>query len=246
MKKSGKLKNLIKNTFKFIIALPIVFTLFAATIILIFRFINPPVSAFMLKKSDISFEQPFYNNEQKHEWVNLNNISRNLTLAVIASEDQKFLDHFGFDIEQIEKAINEMDRGRRIRGASTISQQVVKNLFLSGEKNFIRKAVEAELTLLVELLWSKRRIIEVYLNIAEFGRDVFGAEAAAKYFYKKNAKKLTRGQAAMLAAVLPSPARYSVNYPSGRLINRQARVLRFMEQIGGTRTVQGLYDQINF
>lgn len=242
MKKPGKIRTIIKNSLKFIIALPVVFTLFTATIILIFRFINPPVSAFMFMKSDISFEQPFYNDKQKHEWVSLDNISRNLALAVIASEDQKFLDHFGFDLEQIEKAFDEMDRGRRVRGASTISQQVVKNLFLTGEKNFVRKAVEAELTLLVELLWSKRRIIEVYLNIAEFGRDVFGAEAASKYFYKKNARKLTKGQAAMLAAVLPSPIRYSVNYPSGRLINRQARVIRFMGQLGGTPVVKELYE----
>lgn len=236
-----KIIIVIRNLIKFIIAFAAVFTILFSIIILIFRFVNPPVTAFMFNKSGISFQEPFYNYEQKQKWVSLKNISKNLTLAVIASEDQKFLDHFGFDVEQIEKAFNEMDRGRRVRGASTISQQVVKNLFLSGKKNFVRKIVEAELTILVEILWSKNRIIEVYLNIAEFGRDIFGAEAASNYFYKKPAKNLNKGEAAMLAAVLPSPIRYSVTHPSGRLINRRANIMRSMDQLGGTILVDKLY-----
>ena len=127
---------------KFIFSFAIIFTLFSAIIILIFRFVNPPVTAFMFNKSNISFDDPFYNNDQKQKWVSLENISKNLILAVIASEDQKYLEHFGFDLDQIEKAIDEMDRGKRVRGASTISQQVVKNLFLSGEKNIFRKVIE--------------------------------------------------------------------------------------------------------
>lgn len=236
-----KVKQLFLNFIKFIIALAVVFTVFVSVIILIFRFINPPISAFMLSKSEISFEKPFYNNAQKQKWVGLENISKNLILAVIASEDQKFLLHYGFDLEQIEKAFDEMERGRRVRGASTISQQVVKNLFLSGDKNIIRKAVEAELTMLVEILWSKKRIIEVYLNIAEFGRDTFGAEAAANSFYRKPAKSLNKSEAALLAAVLPSPIRYSVKNPSVRLINRRDRIIRFMDQLGGTKIINDLF-----
>jgi monofunctional biosynthetic peptidoglycan transglycosylase len=236
-----KTQPILLNSIKFIIALPVAFTVFTSLIILIFRFINPPVTAFMFIKSDISFENLFYNYEQSQKWVSLENISKNLTLAVIASEDQKFLYHFGFDIEQIEKAYDDMERGRRVRGASTISQQVVKNLFLSGSKNFIRKGIEAELTLLIELLWSKKRIIEVYLNIAEFGRDVFGAEAASIKFYKKSAKNLNKSEAAMLAAVLPNPIRYSATKPSGWLINRRDRILKFMGQVGGNSAIESLY-----
>ena len=227
---------------KFIFSFAIIFTLFSAIIILIFRFVNPPVTAFMFNKSNISFDDPFYNNDQKQKWVSLENISKNLILAVIASEDQKYLEHFGFDLDQIEKAIDEMDRGKRVRGASTISQQVVKNLFLSGEKNIFRKVIEAELTILVEILWSKKRIIEVYLNIAEFGRDVFGAEAASSKFYRKTAKRLNKSESALLAAVLPSPTRYSVTNPSGRLINRRERILRFMDQLGGIRKLDKLFN----
>lgn len=236
-----KISSLILQSLKFIFALALSFTLLAAIIIFIFRFFDPPVTAFMLNNSKLSFSNPFYEDNQDQEWVGLNRISKNLTLAVIASEDQKFINHFGFDIEQIEKAYVEMEKGSRVRGASTISQQVVKNLFLSNSKNFIRKGIEAELTLLLELLWSKQRIIEVYLNIAEFGENIYGAEAASNYYFKKSAYKLNKNEAAKLAAVLPNPVRFSILKPTGRLLHRKERIMKFMEQIGGISSIESLY-----
>ncbi len=159
---------------------------------------------------------------------------------MVASEDQRFPDHGGFDFKQIEKALDDAERGGRARGASTISQQVAKNLFLWNGRSYLRKGLEAWYTVLIETLWSKRRILEVYVNIAEFGRGVYGAEAASQAFFHKPAAKLSRGEAARLAAVLPSPKRMRAESPSAYVLRRQGEIERQMAALGGTAYIAGL------
>ena len=162
------------------------------------------------------------------DWESLSNISPNMRLAVIGSEDQLFYDHFGFDLTAIKKAIRNNEKGRRLKGGSTISQQTAKNAFLLPHRNYFRKGLEAYFTLLIELLWSKERIIEVYLNVIEFGNGIYGVEAASQQYFKKPASKLTRGEAALLAAVLPNPIRYRVDKPSSYILRRKNWIKRQM------------------
>ena len=165
----------------------------------------------------------------KKDWENLDNISENMQLAVICAEDQKFTEHAGFDVEAISKAMEHNRTSKKKRGASTISQQTAKNVFLTPDRSWLRKGLEVYFTLLIEAIWSKKRILEVYLNIAEFGDGIYGAEAAAQHFFKKSAKKLTRAEAARLAAVLPSPLRYSAANPSKYVLKRQQWILNQMQ-----------------
>lgn len=166
----------------------------------------------------------------------LEDISDNIKLSVIASEDQKFFDHFGFDVEQIQKAIEERDK--RVRGASTITQQVAKNLFLWGGQNFVRKGLEAYFTMMIELVWDKKRILEVYLNVAQFGENIYGAEAAAQIFYNKKASQLNNYEAAVLAAVLPNPERYSAKNLTGYVVYRRNNIIRQMNYLGGKKFIE--------
>jgi monofunctional glycosyltransferase len=170
----------------------------------------------------------------QRKWRDFDRISPQLALAVIASEDQRFPDHNGFDFEQIQKAMDEAERGGRSRGASTITQQVAKNLFLWNGRSYVRKGLEAWFTLLIETLWPKQRILEVYLNIAEFGRGIYGAEAAAQVYFRKPARNLSRAEAARLAAVLPSPRRYSAANPGPYVQRRQYQIEAQMSALGGT------------
>jgi len=167
-------------------------------------------------------------------------ISPQMAVAVVAAEDQRFADHFGFDVKAIEKAMAYNERNRKTRGASTISQQTAKNLFLWSDRSWVRKGFEAYFTLLIETLWSKERILEVYLNIVEFGDGVYGAEAAAQYYFSKPAVHLTASEAALLGAVLPNPNRMKVNAPSTRVRERQAWILNQMNRLGGSQYVNQL------
>jgi monofunctional biosynthetic peptidoglycan transglycosylase len=153
---------------------------------------------------------------------------------VVASEDQKFPEHWGFDVESIEKAYSLNQHSHRVRGASTISQQVAKNLFLWSGRSYFRKGLEAYFTLLIEGCWPKRRILEIYLNIAEFGYGTYGAEAAAQRFFHKSAARLSRGDAAVLAAVLPNPVHFSAAAPSRYLQQRRDWILGQMQALGGS------------
>ena len=176
----------------------------------------------------------------QYDWVNLENISPSVQLAVIASEDQRFPDHFGFDFEAIQRAIKYNEKSpKRVRGASTISQQTAKNLILWHGQNWLRKGLEVPATLLLEITWSKKRILEVYLNIAEFGNGIFGIEAASHYYFKKAAKNLTSNEAALLAAILPNPIIYNANKPSALIRKKQAWILRQMRNLG-TEYLNGL------
>ncbi|MGC1389395.1 MAG: monofunctional biosynthetic peptidoglycan transglycosylase [Steroidobacteraceae bacterium] len=197
------------------------------------RWVDPPYSAFMAEAQIAAWMNRDRTYELRHEWVDLAHISPNLALAVVASEDQKFPEHWGFDVGAIEKAYELNQHNHRVRGASTISQQVAKNLYLWSGRSYLRKGLEAYFTILIESLWPKRRILEIYLNVAEFGAGIYGAEAAAQKFFHKPAARLTRDDAAILAAVLPSPQRLSAAAPSRYVRERSDWILNQMQALGG-------------
>jgi len=197
------------------------------------RWINPPFTAFMAEAQIEAWARRDHHYAFRHAWVDLDRISPNLPLAVVAAEDQKFPAHWGFDVAAIEKAYALNQNNHKVRGASTISQQVAKNLFLWSGRSYFRKALEAYSTVLIESLWPKRRILEVYLNIAEFGPATYGAEAAAQLFFHKPASALSRADAAVLAAVLPSPEHYSALAPSRFVQQRREWILGQMQALGG-------------
>jgi monofunctional biosynthetic peptidoglycan transglycosylase len=197
------------------------------------RWINPPFTAFMAEAQAAAWANHDSSYVFRHSWVDLNRISPNLPLAVVASEDQKFPEHWGFDVSAIEKAYSLNQHSHKVRGASTISQQVAKNLFLWSGRSYFRKGLEAYFTVLIEALWPKRRILEVYLNIAEFGYGTYGAEAAAQRFFHNAAARLSRADAAVLAAVLPNPEHYSAVAPSRYVQQRREWILGQMQALGG-------------
>jgi len=167
--------------------------------------------------------------ELHHKWVPYDQISNHLKRAIVAAEDARFLDHQGFDVEGIQKAVEKnLKKGKLVAGGSTISQQLAKNLFLSGERSFLRKGQEAVITLMIETTWSKRRILEVYLNVIEWGNGIYGAEAAARRYYKTSAAQLGRGQAAQLAAMVPNPRFYEHNRGTRSYQRRVALIKRYM------------------
>ncbi len=199
----------------------------------VLRFLPVPTTTFMLYRhyEDLIENQTFKSID--YHWISAKNISANASAAVVASEDQQFYNHFGFDLQSIRSSITTyLNGGRRLRGASTITQQVAKNIFLTPSKSFIRKGLEVWFTLLIEIMWSKQRILAVYLNIAEFGDHLFGIEAASQHYFGIPAKNLTRAQAAMLAATLPNPLRLRAARPSSYVIKRQNWILRQMQNLG--------------
>lgn len=202
--------------------------------IALFSVMPVPFSAVMAERQIGAWLQGDFGYVAHSDWVSMDEISPWMGLAVIAAEDQTFPDHWGFDVAAIEKALSHNERNEnRIRGASTLSQQTVKNLFLWDGRSWLRKGLEAGLTVGVETVWSKKRILTVYLNIAEFGEGVFGVEAAAQRYFGKPARRLTQSEAALLAAVLPNPLRFKASAPSGYVRSRQAWILRQMRQLGG-------------
>jgi len=166
------------------------------------------------------------------DWESIDHISENVQLAVVCAEDQNFLEHSGFDLKAIKKAMKSNQKGKKIKGGSTISQQTAKNLFLLPHRNYIRKAFEVYFTFLIECCWSKERIMEVYLNIIEFGDGVYGVQAASQHFFHKDAHQLTNSQAALLAAVLPNPLKYQVDHPSPYVLKRKRWISRQMSHWG--------------
>lgn len=201
--------------------------------VLLLRWMAPLTSAFMLEARIGAVRAGERNYRTDYHWVSLERISPHAALAVIASEDQTFPFNYGFDLPSIRSAVRAAQRGRRLRGASTISQQVARNLFLWPGRSFVRKGIEAWFTVLLEALWPKERILEVYLNIAQFGRGTYGVEAAARRFYHEPAARLTAGQAALLAAVLPDPVHWHVERPSRFVAWKQQWILSQMRNLGG-------------
>ncbi|HAT3958853.1 monofunctional biosynthetic peptidoglycan transglycosylase [Citrobacter freundii] len=202
--------------------------------IALFSVMPVPFSAVMVERQLGAWLSGDFGYVAYSDWVSMDEISPWMGLAVIAAEDQKFPEHWGFDVSAIEKALAHNERNEnRIRGASTLSQQTAKNLFLWDGRSWVRKGLEAGLTLGMETVWSKKRILTVYLNIAEFGDGIFGVEAAAQRYFHKPASRLSLSEAALLAAVLPNPLRFKANAPSGYVRSRQAWIMRQMRQLGG-------------
>ncbi|SLM61512.1 MULTISPECIES: monofunctional biosynthetic peptidoglycan transglycosylase [Dickeya] len=202
--------------------------------IVLFAFLPVPFSAVMIDRQMSAWLDGDFSYIAHSDWVAMEEIAPVVPLAVMAAEDQKFPRHWGFDFEAISAALRHNEQHEnRIRGASTLSQQMVKNLLLWDGRSWLRKGLEAGLTVAVEMVWTKRRILTVYLNIVEFGPGIFGIEAASQRFFNKPASRLTASEAALLAAVLPNPIRYHANKPSGYVVRRQQWILRQMHQIGG-------------
>ncbi|HJY37918.1 MAG TPA: monofunctional biosynthetic peptidoglycan transglycosylase [Steroidobacteraceae bacterium] len=218
----------------------VLFVVLSIGSVIAFRWIDPPTSAFMVRERMIGPKAGAKAYAVRYRWVDWSNTSPHVKVAVIAAEDQNFPAHYGFDLKSINDALADRQRGRRVRGASTISQQVAKNLFLWPSQTWLRKGLEAYFTVLIETLWPKQRILEVYLNIAEFGRGVFGVGAAADVYFHKPAARLSPYDAALLAAVLPSPKRMRVNAPSNYVRSRQEWILGQMRGLGGTALLQEL------
>lgn len=219
------------------------FVLVSVAAVTAYRWLPVPLSSIMLQNAlaQRSSIMPSYH----YQWQTWSKIAAVLPLAVIAGEDQRFPSHHGFDLKEIAHAIRDYRSGKRLRGASTISQQVAKNLFLWSDRSLLRKGLEAWLTALIELLWPKQRILEVYLNIVLFGFDqsgraIYGAASASQYFFHKPAAALTAADAALLAAVLPGPGIYKVDRPSARVRQRQQWIQQQMRQLGGIRFLQKL------
>ncbi len=206
--------------------------------VLAMRWIDPPTSAFILREQWQAAGERAAPIRQR--WVDAADIAPSMKLAVIAAEDQQFPDHNGFDLPSIRQALQERARGTRSRGASTLSQQVAKNLFLWPGHSWVRKGLEAYFTVLIEVMWPKARILEIYLNIAEFGHGVFGVGAATEAFYGLPAAQLTAEQAALLAAVLPNPKRLRVDAPSAYVRERQQWILAQMRALGGVSLLRRL------
>jgi monofunctional biosynthetic peptidoglycan transglycosylase len=181
--------------------------------------------------------------ETHYQWVDLEQISPHAALAVVASEDQLFPFHTGFDMKSIRQAVRENAHRKRPRGASTISQQVAKNLFLWNGASYVRKGIEAWFTVLIETLWPKERILEMYLNVAQFGPGVYGVEAASQRFFRKHAVRLTRAEAATLAAVLPNPVRMHADRPSVYVMSRRDWILGQMRGLGGSQYLETVESQ---
>lgn len=192
---------------------------------------NPSTTAFM-QTGLARLQEKKPDAKLRHTWVPYDRISPHLKRAIIAAEDARFLEHEGFDVEGIQAAVEKnLKKGKLVAGGSTISQQLAKNLFLSGQRSFIRKGQEAVLTLMIETTWSKRRILEVYLNVIEWGDGIYGAEAAARRYFGVSAAKLNRYQAAQLAAMVPSPRRYERNRGGPHYQRRVATILRYMSHV---------------
>lgn len=202
-------------------------------VVAILRFVPPPTSAFMLERRIAAWRAGEKNFELRYHWVPWRDVSAQLPIALIASEDQKFPSHHGFDVQAIRDAMDEADDGERLRGASTISQQTAKNLFLWSGRSFVRKGLEAYFTVLLEITWPKQRILEVYTNIAEFGDGIYGADAAAHTFFREAPSQLDAYQSALLASVLPNPKRLHADRPSPYVLNHAQWTQRQVRQLGG-------------
>jgi len=197
----------------------VAFIILSIVSVIVFRWVPIPITPLMLVRC-IEQKSDGKDMTLKHDWVPLAEISPKLQLAVVCSEDQNYLKHFGFDWGAMEKAMKENEEGKRFRGGSTITQQTAKNVFLWHGRSYLRKAFEAWFTLLIEVFWSKERIMEVYLNSIEMGNGVYGAEAASQFWFKKSAKKLTKDEAASIAAILPNPLRLKAK-PATAYVNKR-------------------------
>jgi monofunctional glycosyltransferase len=236
----AKKKSLFGRLVWLLLGLAAVCIVVSVSMVGLLRWINPPYTAFMAQTQMAAWAKRDHTYLFRHHWVDLNKISPNLPLAVVASEDQKFPEHWGFDVAAIEKAYELNQHSHRVHGASTISQQVAKSLFLWSGRSYFRKGLEAYFTVLIEACWPKRRILEIYLNIAEFGYGTYGAEAAAQRFFHKPAANLSRSDSAVLAAVLPNPQLLAAAAPSAYVQKRRDWILGQMQALGGSEMLDDI------
>ncbi|MCF6269894.1 MAG: monofunctional biosynthetic peptidoglycan transglycosylase [Melioribacteraceae bacterium] len=229
---------MLKNIFKTISYIIISFILFTSLITLFLRWVNPPTTAFIQQVENSSFKSMFVKQDGIKKWTPIKSISKNIIFAVVASEDQRFFEHHGFDFVEIEKAVEEKLDGGRSRGASTITQQVAKNLFLFPTKSFLRKGIELYYSILVELIWDKRRILEVYLNIAQFGNKIYGVEAASNYYFNKPSQFLNIDESVQLISILPNPIKFDLKNKSSYLNKRIDRIKLEIENMEKARILE--------
>ena len=225
---SRKPPSVISRIRRWLLRLTLLFLLLTLLPVAVLRWVPPPGSAVILQRW-VAEGSP-----QTYDWTPLERIAPVAGLAVVAAEDQKFPRHHGFDLDAIQDAVLERLDGGQLRGASTLTQQVARNLFLWQGRSFVRKGLEAWFTAWIELLWPKRRVLEVYLNIAEMGERTFGVAPASRRYFRREPAQLSREQAALLAAVLPNPVRLRADRPSDYVRQRQRWILRQMDQLGGT------------
>ena len=224
-KKPAKKRTTGQKILRFFWLLFLWFNIISFSVVLLFKFVPVPFTPLMGIRA-LEHNAAGKDMVCSHEWVPIDEISLNLQKAVIASEDGRFLEHWGFDFEAMQKAYKNNSKGKRLKGGSTISQQTAKNVFLWQGRSYVRKGLEAYYTVLIELIWGKKRIMEVYLNSIEMGDGVYGAEAAAKHWYRKDAASLTRYEAAGIAAILPNPRKYKASNSSSYINRRKAKISR--------------------
>lgn len=219
-----KITNITTKVFLYFLMVSIIW-------VIAYRFINPPITVLMvLRNMERKANGKPFKTDKK--WVNFDDMSNNMKRAAVSAEDQLFLKHIGFDVKAIEKAFSSNAKGKKVKGGSTISQQTAKNVFLWPGRSWIRKGFEAYFTLLVEMCWSKERILEVYLNVIEMGDGIYGAEAASQEYYGKSATSLTQNQAALIAACFPNPLRWTPRNATPYIRHRQYLILRNMKRLG--------------
>ena len=233
MFKATHQRSLPRRFLRWLLLVSVAWLALSVLAVLALRFVPPLTSAVMVEAwvgAKLGARHDF---TLHYSWTPWNRVAKTLPIALIAAEDQKFPFHHGFDFGAIQNAIDDADEGERLRGASTISQQVAKNLFLWNGRSFVRKGLEAYFTVLLETFWPKRRILEVYLNIAQFGNGTYGAAAASEHFFRIAPARLDAHQAALLAAVLPNPLRFRADHPSAYVARRAAWIARQVNQLGG-------------
>jgi monofunctional biosynthetic peptidoglycan transglycosylase len=230
---ADKTNGLVSRILRLIKRILIILFLSHLLYILLLKWVDPPVTMTQLGSM-------FSGDGLKRDYVSMKNISPNAKLAVISSEDQLFADHDGFDFKSIEKAMKHNQKSKSLHGASTISQQVAKNVFLWQGRSWIRKALETYFTFMIELLWSKKRILEIYLNVSEMGRGIYGIEAASRQYFKKPAKTLSRQESAMIAACLPNPKVFTIHPVSRRVATRYPWIVTQMNRLQEDPDIQKL------
>jgi monofunctional biosynthetic peptidoglycan transglycosylase len=221
---------MIKKIIRFVWKFSLWFMALSILSVIIFRWVPIPLTPLMMTRA---VENKFDGKDMvcSHDWVPIEQISTNLQKAVIASEDANFLHHHGFDFNAIQKAMKNNEKGKKLKGGSTISQQTAKNVFLWQGRSYFRKALEAYFTVLIEVFWSKQRIMEVYLNSIEMGDGVYGAQAASEYWYRKPAENLTKLEAAGIAAILPNPRKFTATNSSGYINRKKGRIVKHMSYV---------------
>lgn len=230
------MRSFFRHLGRYFLILVAALLLFSVLLVLPFKWLNPPITMVMTDRW-LSAEQEFHIEKQ---WLDWGEIPKHAALAVVASEDQRFPQHIGFDVEAIQQALKEWERRGELRGASTISQQVARNMYLWTGRSWLRKGIEVWFTVLIELVWGKQRILEIYLNIAEWGPGIFGLQAASEYHFGKSAAQLSPMQAALLASTLPSPLRYDPARPANHIYQRAVWNLEQQRRLGGPQWLADL------